>query len=162
MILGRGEIEKLVRRDKILENFDEKGFTGAGYDLRIGRFYNTVGPSYIGREERKLPEVEEILEERVLLKPGEYILIETMEVVNIPPNLMARVENRSSVFRCGASTFNAIVDPGYHGRLTFGLKNISSHDFGVERGARIAQIVFEEIRGETEKYNGRYQGGRVV
>jgi len=59
------------------------------------------------------------------LKPGEYVLMETVEKVNMPSDLAARVLNKSSLFRCGASTFNALVDPGFRGTLTFGLRNIS-------------------------------------
>jgi deoxycytidine triphosphate deaminase len=72
------------------------------------------------------------------------------------------VLNRSSLFRCGASTFNAFVDPGYKGALTFGLKNISDHDISIQKGVRVAQIVFEEVTGGTKPYSGRYQGGKVV
>jgi len=76
--------------------------------------------------------------------------------------LMARVLPRSSLFRCGASLRNAVVDPGYNGTLTFGLKNESEFNFVVEKGARICQIVFEAVHGETKPYQGKYQGGKVV
>ncbi len=162
MILGRGEILRLVKEKKLIEGFDESCLEGAGYDLRVGMFYGNSGDTFLGKEDRRLPDIKEIMEDVLLLKPGEYVLMETVERVNMPSDLIARVLNRSSLFRCGASTFNALVDPGYKGRLTFGLKNISGHDFTVRRGARVAQIVFEEVRGETKGYTGKYQGGKVV
>jgi len=162
VILGRGEIFKLVREKKLIEEFDDRCLEGAGYDLRIGKFYRVFGKTYLSPDKRKLPEIEEITEEQLILKPGDYILMETIERINMPANLAARVLNRSSLFRCGATTFNAFVDPGYCGRLTFGLKNISSHDLSIAKGTRIAQIVFEEVVGQTELYRGRYQGGKVV
>jgi deoxycytidine triphosphate deaminase len=56
----------------------------------------------------------------------------------------------------------ALVDPGYQGVLIVGLKNLSRFEFVVERGARVAQIVFESVEGKTSAYGGRYQGGKVV
>ncbi|MBU4202134.1 MAG: hypothetical protein KKB85_03175, partial [Candidatus Altiarchaeota archaeon] len=63
------------------------------------------------------------------------------------------------VFLC----FSAyLVDPGFRGTLTMGLKNLSGHEFRFQRNARVAQIVFEEVSGETKEYDGHYQGGKVV
>lgn len=162
MILGRDEILRLVKEKNLIEGFDETCLEGAGYDLRVGKFYSASGGTYLSREERKLPEINEITGETLMLKPGDYVLMETMEGVNMPGDLAARVLNRSSLFRCGASTFNALIDPGYCGKLTFGLRNISDHDFSIKKGAKVAQIVFEEVTGGTQLYNGRYQGGKVV
>jgi deoxycytidine triphosphate deaminase len=162
MILGGEEILRRVEEDKLLENFEEDDLESSGYDLRVGRFYTTDGSAFMSRKERKMPEKKEIHEEILHLKPGEYVLIETVEKVNMPADLCARVLNKSSLFRCGASTFNALVDPGFRGTLTFGLKNISDHEFAIERGAKVAQIVFEEVRGEVRLYDGKYQGGKVV
>jgi deoxycytidine triphosphate deaminase len=162
MMLGRDEILKRVKEEKLLESYDESCLQGSGYDLRVGKFYNCSGDSYLGKDERMMPRIEEIPSDILRMAPGDYILIETVEKVNMPADVAARVLNRSSVFRCGATTFNALVDPGYQGTLTFGLKNISNSSFSIQRGARVAQIVFEEVKGRTEIYSGKYQGGKVV
>lgn len=162
MILGKDEIVRLVLEKKLVEGFDKTCLQGAGYDLRVGKFYSIIGGAHLGKSERRMPEIKEIPGDVVLLKPNEYILIETLEKVNMPEDLAARVLNRSSLFRCGATTFNALVDPGYRGALTFGLKNVSENEFSIERRARVAQIVFEEVKGNTKLYCGKYQGGKVV
>ena len=162
MILGREEILKRVKEDKLLENFEKDCLESSGYDLRLGAFYTTSGSAFMSKAERKMPEIKEIPEDILLLKPGEYVLMETVEKVNMPADLAARVLNKSSLFRCGASTFNALVDPGYKGKLTFGLRNISDHEFSIEKGAKVAQIVFEEVSGGVKLYDGKYQGGKVV
>jgi dUTP pyrophosphatase len=161
MVLGRSRILKLVDGG-LLENFSIDCLGGAGYDLRLNKAYRLESESFLGIQDRKTPKVREIDGGRFTLKPGDYVLIETVEKVSMPANLAARVLNRSTLFRCGCSLFNALVDPGYKGTLTFGLKNLSDIDFTVEKGARIAQIVFEEVEGETTEYNGKYQGGKVV
>ena len=162
MILGREELLKRVKEDKLIENFEEDDLESSGYDLRVDKFYTTSGDAFISKKERKMPEINEIPGDVLCLKPNEYVLIETVEKVNMPADLAARVLNKSSLFRCGASTFNALVDPGFKGTLTFGLKNISDHEFSIERGAKIAQIVFEEVKGGVKLYDGKYQGGKVV
>jgi deoxycytidine triphosphate deaminase len=162
MIIGRAEIERRVSEEKLIENYCKDDLESSGYDLRVGKFYTTSGNSFMSKKERKMPEIKEIHEDILHLKPGDYILIETIEKVTMPADLAARVLNKSSLFRCGASTFNALVDPGFCGTLTFGLKNISDHEFSIERGAKVAQIVFEEVLGEVRMYDGKYQGGKVV
>ncbi|MBD3387786.1 MAG: dCTP deaminase [Candidatus Altiarchaeales archaeon] len=161
MVLGRSRIEELVGKG-LIEGFSEASLGGSGYDLRLGRVYRLKSDSFLGVEGRKTPEVGELEGDRFVLKPGEYVLVETLEKVNMPVDVCARVLNRSTIFRCGCSLFNALVDPGFRGTLTFGLKNLSDREFTVERGARIAQIVFEEVEGETVEYEGKYQGGKVV
>ncbi len=162
MILGREEILKRVNEGSLIDNFEKDCLEGAGYDLRVAKFYNSGGDSYLGKDKRVMPSVVEIPGDILRMAPGDYVLMETVEKVNMPEDLIARVLNRSSLFRCGASTFNALVDPGYKGTLTFGLKNISNNGFSIQRGARVAQIVFEEVKGKAELYNGKYQGGKVV
>ena len=162
MILAQSEILRLVKEKKLIENFDENCLEGAGYDLRVGDFYQIEGSAQLGEETRKLPDAKEIDGKAYSIKPGEYILIKTMEKVNMPNNVVARVLNRSSVFRSGCNSIHAFVDPGFSGKLTFGFQNIGTHEFHLEKGAKVAQIIFEEVKGETKPYNGRYQGGKVV
>jgi len=162
MPLGREKILEFVKNSNLIENFDIDCLEGAGYDLRVWNAYRIRGHAFIGVKERKNPHVEKIEYDIYTLKPGEYILVETLERVNMPKNLLARILPRSSIFRYGCSLFTAIVDPGYEGSLTIGMKNLSESEFRFERGSRIAQIVFERVDGMTSKYRGRYQGGNVI
>jgi len=162
MILGYSEIVRRIDTDNLLENFEDGSIGGAGVDLRLKSVYRPKSEGMIGRTERITPEVEEVKEEKVVVEPGKYFLVETMEKVNMPGDLAARILPRSSLFRCGASLRNAVVDPGYVGTLTFGLKNEGDFNFVVEKGARICQIVFETVHGDTKMYQGKYQGGKVV
>ena len=162
MVIGREKILELVKRKKLIEDFSEDCLGGAGYDLRVGGIYRLKGGGFLGTFKRETPDVEEIRFDEYSLKPDEYVLVETLERVNMPENLIARVLPRSSLFRCGCSLVTALVDPGYAGVLIFGLRNLSEFEFRIEKGARVAQIVFEQVEGKTRSYEGRYQGGRVV
>ncbi len=42
-----------------------------------------------------------------------------------------------------------------------GLKNLPEFEVKIQLGARICNIVFHKIEGETIEYRGQHQGGRV-
>ncbi len=165
-VLGSEEIMNLLRSiPPLLENVDEKNVQPSGVDLRVKRIYRLKNSGNLGIERRKTPEVEVLCEgigSKYILKPNEFVLIETIEKVNMPNNLSAIILPRSSLFRCGVSLHTAVVDPGFKGTLTFGMKNLGEFPFEIEIGARIGQIVFKEVKGNVKLYDGKYQGGRVT
>jgi len=162
MILGSGEIRKLIRENNLLENYLEENIEGAGVDLRVGKIFHLKSGAKLTTSERILPEVEEIKERQFALKPEHYVLVQTMEKVNMPLNICARMLPRSTIQRSGVYQFHAFIDPGYSGALTFGMKNLGKFNFEFEKGTKVSQIIFEEVKGEAKGYNGRYQGGKVT
>ena len=162
MMLGRKRIKDLVESSNLLESYSEDCLESCGYDLRVAKAYNILSESHMGVKDRKMPEVKEIMGDTVKVPAGEYILVETHEKVNMPGNIMARILPRSSIFRMGCILATAVVDPGFQGTLTMGFANMSKHDFTFEKKSRRAQLVFEEVSGETVPYDGKYQGGKVV
>ena len=162
MVLGHSRILEEIKKRNLIEGVPESSIGGSGVDLRAKTFYRLRTPGELLSDKRTMPEITEVKENVLILKPGEYVLVETIEKVNMPSEIMALVYNRSSLFRCGMSLRTAVVDPGYKGTLTFGLKNESEKEARVERGARVCQIVFYEIGGTTKLYEGKYQGGKVV
>jgi deoxycytidine triphosphate deaminase len=162
MVLGHSLILKYIKEKKLIEDTEEKWVEGSGVDLRAKTFYRLRTSAEFMKDSRKLPEITEVQEDTLVLKPGEYILVETIEKVNMPEDLCALMSNRSSLFRCGASLRTAVIDPGYCGTLTFGLKNESQHEITIEKGARVGQIQFFRVEENEKLYEGRYQGGKVV
>ena len=90
------------------------------------------------------------------LTPGSY-LITYNEIVNLPKNVMALGAPRSSLLRCGVTVHMAVWDAGYCGRSQSLMVVFNSAGFRVQRNARVAQLVFMELAGETEGYQGIYQ-----
>lgn len=162
MLLSYEKILKLVEEKSLIENFSLECLSSSGYDLRIGKIYKMKTPGFIGSKKHKSPKIEELNFSEYELKPNEYLLVETIERVNMPENLAGRILPRSSLFRMGCSVETALIDPGFKGTLTIGLKNLSENEFKFEKGARIAQLIFEEVSEGAKPYNGRYQGGKVV
>lgn len=164
-VLGYEEIKELIKTKKLLENIDENNIQPGGVDLRVKYIYRLKNGGFLGVKNRRTPDVEIVAKykgEKFNLKPNEFVLVETMEKVNMPSDILAIILPRSSLFRCGVSLHTAVVDPGFIGTLTFGMKNLSEYPFEIEIGARIGQIVFEEVKGNSKLYDGKYQGGKVT
>ncbi|MBN1160420.1 MAG: deoxyuridine 5'-triphosphate nucleotidohydrolase [Dehalococcoidales bacterium] len=91
------------------------------------------------------------------LAPGVY-MVTYNEIVHLPRNIMALGRPRSSLLRCGVNVGTAVWDAGYEGRSQSLLTVHNPHGFRVQKDARITQLVFMELTGESEGYNGAYQG----
>jgi deoxycytidine triphosphate deaminase len=169
MILGIDELIKLVKERGLVKNLSErelKNPEGTGFDIRIGEIYRLKDEGFLGIEERRTPDVELIAkygkDKGYVLKPNEFVLIKTMEKLNVPENLAVLIFPRSTLYRCGVQFLCTKTDPGYFGKLVFGLKNLANKNFKIELGSRIANIVFLEIKGKTVPYRGQWKGGRVT
>lgn len=175
-ILGINEIHKRIKKQNLIKNIGKrelKNPEGVGVDLRLGSVHKIVkGGAFIevdgeklgkrkGVETKLVAEFVEGTPKEILIKPGEYFLVQTVEEINTPSDLMPQVHTRTSLFRSGLLLLNSKTDPGYAGKLTMGLTNLSPFSVKLQLGARICNIIFHKIKGKTVKYRGQHQGGRV-
>ncbi|HEX9976562.1 MAG TPA: deoxyuridine 5'-triphosphate nucleotidohydrolase [Dehalococcoidales bacterium] len=91
------------------------------------------------------------------LMPGAYIITYN-EIVHLPTNVMALGRPRSSLLRCGVTIGTAVWDAGYSGRSQSLMVVHHPQGFRLQRNARVAQLIFFYLTGETEGYRGAYQG----
>ena len=91
------------------------------------------------------------------LPPGSYSITYN-EIVHLPKNIMALGLSRSSLLRCGASLHTAVWDAGYSGRSESLLVVYNPLGLDLEKNARVLQLVFSTLTGESQGYKGRYQG----
>jgi deoxycytidine triphosphate deaminase len=179
MIISAKRIIQLNEKYRLIDNLSEreKEPEGVGFDVRVGEIYSIKGSGFLGVEERNTPDATIIAsfsnDKSYILKPNEFVLIKTIESVNIPSEeilidkelkpglIMADVYSRSTLFRSGVLLLATKTDPGYSGELTFGLKNLGGCDFNIELGARCANLVFKYVIGEANAYKGQWKGGRV-
>jgi dUTP pyrophosphatase len=94
------------------------------------------------------------------LMAGEYIVTYN-EIVHLPRDVMAIATPRSSLLRCGVTINTAVWDAGYSGRSQSLLVVYNSRGFRLQRNARILQLVFLKLTGDTEGYRGTYQGENI-
>lgn len=168
-MIGTKELLNLVRENKLVENLSERELTnpeGAGFDLRVGEVFRIKdGESFLGVTERFTQDVESVAkygkDKEFTLKPGEFILVKTMEKVNLPKNIAAIFRPRSTLQRSGVALFTATASPGYSGELTFGMSNLGKSNLRFEIGARVAHILFFDTSENISTYRGQWQGGRI-
>lgn len=84
------------------------------------------------------------LDQAVTLKPMERIIIKTGLFIELPIGIEAQVRPRSGLaIKKGITVLNApgTIDADYRGEIGVILVNLSTQDFVVENGERIAQLV---------------------
>lgn len=173
MYLGIDRILELVNDPdvRLVENLSDRELNnpeGTGLDLRIGKLSRfSGGEGFLGVTERQTPEIEVLADiasyekTPILISPSKYFLATTMEVVNMPINLVGLLRPRGSLFRAGIILMTGQINPGYKGTLTFGFYNASDIPFQIELGARIVHLLVAAIDGSTVPYRGQWQGGRI-
>lgn len=81
-----------------------------------------------------------------IIPPGETVDVHTDIRINMPPYLYARIVGRSSTLRKHGLLVNeGIIDNGYTGELFVGVHNMTDKPFTVEKGMRLAQVIFHVI-----------------
>lgn len=82
-----------------------------------------------------------------------------MEYFELPNDLTAFVEGRSSLGRMGLFIQNAgWVDPGFQGEITLELYNVNRCAIELKAGRRVGQLVFSRMDDTAlHPYRGKYQ-----
>lgn len=135
----------------------------ASIDIRIGNTYSVVEDSSSGIIDLNGEIVyKQITAEKYILLPGQFVLATTMEYFELPDNLTAFVEGRSSLGRMGLFIQNAgWVDPGFKGEITLELFNANRCAIELRAGRRVGQLVFAQLDDTAlNPYRGKYQGQR--
>ena len=154
----------------VIEPWDEHMLQPASVDLRLGRefrvFRNYRLP-YIDVKQEMETLTELITIDDVvpfILHPDEFVLAVTRERVEVPDDLVGRLDGKSSLGRLGLIVHSTagFVDPGFQGRLTLELRNISNLPVTLYYDMPVSQISFVRLTTPAEKPYGsdgsKYQG----
>lgn len=81
-----------------------------------------------------------------VINPGETADVHTDIKIDMPPYTYARIVGRSSTLRSHRLMVNeGIIDNGYTGELFVCVHNLGNMPFHVEKGMRLAQVLFHVI-----------------
>ncbi|WP_458456500.1 dCTP deaminase [Methanobrevibacter sp.] len=151
MILSDRDIKHLIGQGVYIVNpFNIEDLQPCSIDLHLNDVLKTLHGKSISLKESSYK-----------LKPYEFILGSTIESVNIPFNMMARVEGKSSIGRLGVMVHitAGFIDSGFHGNITLEIFNCSDKEFELVYSDSICQIAFETLTSPCENpYDGKYQG----
>lgn len=84
----------------------------------------------------------------LIILPGKRALVPTGLVLEIPQGFEGQIRPRSGLaFKHGVTCLNTpgTIDSDYRGEVKVLLINLGDEDFSIERGMRIAQIVFAQV-----------------
>ena len=162
MILSDKTILKMLEEKTLtIEPVTPPQIQPASVDIRLGNTFSVVDdtPSSVITLENEI-KYKTIMTDTFLIMPGQFVLATTMEYFELPNNLTAFVEGRSSLGRMGLFIQNAgWVDPGFKGEITLELYNANRCAIELKAGRRVGQLVFAKMDDTAlNPYNGKYQG----
>ena len=162
MILSDKTILKMLEEKTLtIEPVTPEQIQPASVDIRLGNTFSIVDdtPSSVITLENEI-KYKAITTDTFLIMPGQFVLATTMEYFELPNNLTAFVEGRSSLGRMGLFIQNAgWVDPGFKGEITLELYNANRCAIELKAGRRVGQLVFAKMDDYAlNPYNGKYQG----
>lgn len=178
-ILSDRDLKKLIeekdaiRTDKGPEIDEDLQLGPSSMDLRLGYEFGVLETRRVKAiDTRKMGEYSDIKasktttpEEGMVVHPGEFVLGTTLETLDVPTNLVARIEGRSSYARLGLIPHAAagFVDPGFEGQITLEIQNLGNVPITIYPEDRICQVVFETMTSEAEnpygeKTDSKYMG----
>ncbi len=171
-VLSDGTIRRLVDEKRIvIDPWDPELVQPASVDLRLGDsfrvFHNHRTAAIDLREGPPANLTEEVTSADVfVIHPGEFVLGVTREYVELPDDIVARIEGKSSLGRLGliVHATAGFVDPGFKGTLTLEITNLTRVPIKLYPGLLIAQLSFMALDAPAERPYGsaalgsHYQG----
>jgi len=176
MILSDTDIlEYLSEGDIVIDPIDDidQQVQPASIDLRLGsrflEFERTNIPCIHPEDEKEVTEYvsETHVEDgdEFIIHPGDFVLGTTYEHVEIPRDLVACVEGRSSLGRLAIiiHATAGFIDTGWKGKITLELSNLGPAPVALTPGMRVSQLVITELKSPAtrpygEERNSKYQG----
>lgn len=184
-VLSDGTIRRRIADGAIkIDPWDDGMVQPASVDLRLGhsfRVFHNHRASAIDLKDppRNLTEQVTIADdEPFLIHPGEFVLGRTLEWVELPDDVVARIEGKSSIGRLGliVHATAGFVDPGWKGTLTLEITNLTRIPIKLWANLPIAQLSFMTLdraaerpyghpelgshyHGQVEATESRYEGG---
>jgi dCTP deaminase len=157
--------KKILSKEIIVKPINEEQFQPASIDLTLSNEYLKVDDSnqHVIDMNAEL-KYEKTIAEEIILPAKSFILAKTKEHIEVPLDLTAFVEGRSSIGRLGLFIQNAgWIDSGFKGTITLELFNANTLPIKLVSGKRICQLVFMTLDHKLKKgYCGKYQNQKEV
>jgi dCTP deaminase len=184
-VLSDGTIRRLVEEERLrIVPWDPAMVQPASVDLKLGGSFRVFHNHRIQTIDLADPpqglteHVEVAPDDTFVIHPNEFVLGRTEEWVELPDDIVARIEGKSSLGRLGliVHATAGFVDPGWQGSLTLEITNFNSVPIVLRPGLPIAQLSLMALdqpaerpyghpelgshyHGQTEATESRYEGG---
>ena len=176
-VLSDGTILELVEAGRIrIEPWDPALVQPASVDVRLGdsfRVFHNYRVATIDLRDPPANLTEEVTvpqDEAFVIHPGEFCLGRTLEWVELPGDIVSRIEGKSSLGRLGliVHATAGFLDPGWKGTLTLELNNLTRVPIKLYPGLLIAQLSFMALDRPAQRPYGspelgsHYQGQKAA
>ena len=121
----------------------DDAFQPSSIDLRLGEGFISIDGT-------------KLADKQITVQPNDFLLASTLESVQLPSGIVAKLEGKSSIGRKGifVHVTAGYVDPGWKGRLTLEIYNASSEPYVLKSGNKICQIRFMRLSSPVERMYG--------
>lgn len=157
MVLSDVDIKRYIERGKIkiTPALPPEQFGSCSVDFRLGSEFNVFEHSrhaYIDLKDNR--GIEGIMKsvvpgpgEPFILQPREFVLAITEETLELDDDVLGRLEGRSSLGRIGIIVHGTagLFDPGWTGKATLELSNLSRMPVALYPGMRVCSFTFEQL-----------------
>ena len=147
------EIQRLIEENKIIIKASTDRIQAASYDCALGfeyKKYNTDTDSWA--EELTKMEPDESGPAKILIKPGERVLLYTHEEFHIPKDMLLQASPRASWNRRGLNVdLSYFAEPGFEGAFCFPVKNDTNSDIEINAQEAIMSVVLRTLSGPVNR-----------
>ena len=166
MILSDRSIKKLLKEKRlIIKGLTKGAIQPSSVDLSLDsnalilKYWDT--PEGILDLSRPLKH-QKITGKKIVVPAHSFVLATTHEYIQLPHDISAFVEGRSSIGRTGLFIQNAsVVGPGFKGCLTLEIYNANILPIRLVAGMKIGQLILFQMDSACETpYKGKYQNQR--
>ena len=175
MVLSDVDIKGYIQQGKIriTPELPPDQFGSCSVDFRLGCEFNVFEHSRYPYIDLKSKTALEGIMRTVVVEPGEpfilqpreFVLAITEEKLELAPDVLGRLEGRSSLGRIGIIVHGTagLFDPGWSGKATLELSNLGRMPVALYPGMRICSFTFEQLSTPssmpyTAKPNNKYAG----
>lgn len=128
MFLNKEQIKDLIaNKQLIITPFEENNLKAASYTFRLGKIAETKQT-----------------ESEISILPGQFLLLESLEEINFPENMLGILSTRGSIAKQGLDCLlsSTIVEPGSTGKIIFETKNQSDQVVTLKIGQPLVKCIF--------------------
>lgn len=159
--------EAIASGELFIEGLKEESIQPASIDLHLGGKFVWAIPGdepIDPYDEQSIANAFEPVvqyKDRFLLKPHQFLLAETQDVVNVSTTLGAQVDGKSGVGRLGILVHltAGFIDPGFIGSVTLEMVNLGVRPVWLYPEMYIGQLVTWKLDTPSDApYNGGYVG----
>ena len=145
-VISGKRLQEAIKNSEFLSDGDTANCDGIKYDFRLdenilkAKFGVPINYSSYPVEKQGVD---------LVVSPGEMVFVMSKERLNLPGNIFSQLSTRRKMTEFGIITLGGLaIDPGYNGKLLFGLYNISSENFKLVPNAKLAGAVFYELEND--------------